>query len=72
LSVSRIDKHNGEDHLQEKAARGNLHSKRHNKLVSGHHVKVNVRLPLLKELAENAVKHFKSKRRSGGIDWVKD
>jgi transposase InsO family protein len=57
-SVSRILKRYGVEHLQKKAARRALHSKRYNKSVPGHHVQVDVKVLLLKDLFENEYKRF--------------
>ena len=43
---------------QKKASRRALHSKRYNKSVPGHHVQVDVKVLLLKDLAENEYKRF--------------
>jgi transposase InsO family protein/transposase-like protein len=57
-SVSRILKRYGVERLQKKAARRALHSKRYNKSVPGHHVQVDVKVLLLKDLVENEYKRF--------------
>jgi hypothetical protein len=57
-SVSRILKRYGVERLQKKAARRALHSKRHNKSVPGHHVQVDLKVLLLKDLAENEYERF--------------
>jgi transposase len=57
-SVSRILKRYGVERLQKKASRRALHSKRYNKSVPGHHVQVDVKVLLLKDLAENEHKRF--------------
>lgn len=57
-SVSRILKRYGVERLQKKAARRALHSKRYNKSVPGHHVQVDVKVLVLKDLVENEYKRF--------------
>ena len=57
-SVSRILKRSGVERLQKKAARRALHSKRYNKSVPRHHVQVDVKVLLLKDLVENEYKRF--------------
>ena len=57
-SVSRILKRYGVERLQKKAARRSLHSKRYNKSVPGHHVQVDVKVLLGKDLFENSYKRF--------------
>lgn len=57
-SVSRILKRDGVERLQKKASRRALHSKRYNKSVPGHHVQVDVKVLLLKDLVENEYKRF--------------
>jgi len=49
-SVTRILKRYGVERLQKKAARRDLHSKRYNKSVPGHHVQVDVKVLILKDL----------------------
>lgn len=57
-SVSRILKRYGVERLQKKASRRALHSKWYNKSVPGHHVQVDVKVLLLKDLVENEYKRF--------------
>lgn len=57
-SVTRILKRYGVERLQKKAARRSLHSKRYNKSVPGHHVQVDVKVLILKDLKGNPIKRF--------------
>lgn len=57
-SVSRILKRYGVKHLQKKASRRALHSKRYNKSVPGHHVQVDVKVLLIKDSNGNTIKRF--------------
>jgi transposase len=57
-SVSRLLKRYGVERLQKKAARRSLHSKRYNKSMPGHHVQVDVKVLILKDLKGNPIKRF--------------
>jgi transposase InsO family protein len=57
-SVTRILKCYAVERLQKKADRRALHSKRYSKSIPGHHVQVDVKVLVLKDLAGNAVKRF--------------
>jgi transposase InsO family protein len=57
-SVSRILKRYGVGRLYKNTVRRALHSKRYNKLTPGHHVQVDVKVLLLKNLEGNTIKRF--------------
>ena len=57
-SVTRILKRYGVERLQKKAARRALHSKRYNKSVPGHHVQVDVKVLIMKDLKGKPIKRF--------------
>jgi len=57
-SVYRILKRYGVERLHKKAARRSLHSKRYNKNTPGHHVQVDVKVALLKDVDGKSVKRF--------------
>jgi transposase len=57
-SVSRILKRYGVERLHKKTARRSLHSKRYNKSMPGHHVQVDVKVLIMKDLNGKPVKRF--------------
>ena len=57
-SVSRILKRYGVGKLYKSTIRRALHSKRYNKSTPGHHVQIDVKVILLKDLEENKIKRF--------------
>jgi transposase InsO family protein/transposase-like protein len=57
-SVYRILKRQGVERLNKKASRRSLHSKRYSKNVPGHHVQVDVKVLLLKDLKGGSIKRY--------------
>ena len=57
-SVYRILKRYGVEKLHKKAARRSLHSKRYNKFTPGHHVQVDVKVLILKDVLGKPIKRF--------------